>query len=144
MSVRQPKRSHEAGSGWTHLDHWCGPVSQTSAPRRRTPRNQPLTDAQRDLVERWFPLLVYLAGKHASRRPDLREEIHSEVYLAACKAARTFDPGRGFSFATHVKAWVAGAVLDLLLERGRHKGDPAMRCGKAITLLSDTHALARW
>ncbi len=70
----------------------------------------------------------------------LREDLFQEAAIGALRAARSYRPGRGASFATWVKRRAVGAMLDFMrrqyplggLQR-RHSGDvPVMLTGERI------------
>jgi RNA polymerase sigma factor (sigma-70 family) len=70
-----------------------------------------LTEAQRNLVERYVPMAQLLAVK--MDRPGVdREEYFSVANLALVEAAQSFDPGRNVSFASYARAGIVGALCD--------------------------------
>jgi DNA-directed RNA polymerase specialized sigma subunit len=80
-----------------------------------------VTDAERDaLCGKWLPLARGLARRWAQSRPHLHDEFESEAMLALVRAARDFDPSRGFPFAAFARKSVRLAFLNLLRRESRH------------------------
>jgi len=72
-------------------------------------RCDPLTNEQRDLVERNRWLAVNFAGQRVPSGPRGAQdfsEVLSAAYLGLCYAARGFDPGRGYAFSTFAWFWM--------------------------------------
>lgn len=88
-----------------------------------------LTQEQKELVERYLPMVKYLALKVASRLPqgtfELEDLIHAGV-IGLIEAAKRFDASKGAKFENFAKFRVKGAILDELrkadlLPRGLRK-----------------------
>lgn len=52
-------------------------------------------------------------------RGHIRDELHSEGLLALDRAARTFDPARGFAFSTYATFCIKNSVLRLAANLAR-------------------------
>lgn len=75
---------------------------------------QPLTPEAQALAASHLELARKMARKFARRvrRPDLIDLFESNAYLGLCQAARSFDPSRGFRFATLAGRRILGALFD--------------------------------
>jgi RNA polymerase sigma factor (sigma-70 family) len=65
-------------------------------------RITPLTDKQRDIVEKNFKLVYYVINRCGHRWHRLNsDEILSECMYGLLKASRMFDPSLGYKFSTY-------------------------------------------
>lgn len=71
----------------------------------------PLTKEQSDLAARWMPLLHGIVAKHAQDRGD-RNELVSRLQQALLRAARTYDPVKGYTFRAYATRILTNAVID--------------------------------
>lgn len=74
-----------------------------------------MTPEQDALVRRYRPRIDALARRLHAYIPALDVESYASVgYVAACEAARRYDPTRGASFASFAYLRVRGAMIDAL------------------------------
>lgn len=74
--------------------------------------------AQEELVERYLPLVKYVAGRLAVGLPnhvDI-EDLYGYGVFGLLDALRKFDPSRGVKFETYAFTRIRGAMLDGLRE----------------------------
>ena len=62
--------------------------------------------------------LVHLCARRLDARGIPYEELCSAGSLGLCKAARRFDPARGFAFATYAVPFILGEMKHLFREGG--------------------------
>jgi RNA polymerase sigma factor (sigma-70 family) len=92
--------------------------ARETEPAARVPRGRrPLTPDQQALAARYLPLARSLARPLKAAWPDSRDEFESVACLALVQAAESFDPARGFAFATFARYRIAGALRDALRHR---------------------------
>lgn len=99
---------------------------------------EPLTDAQRALVEQHIGWAIRGAAKTHSRyrgRHDL-EDLVSAAYFGLVQAARKFDPARGFSFKTYAMPWTECYMRDLNRSALRAAGGVRAMDGSVTPVLS--------
>jgi RNA polymerase sigma factor (sigma-70 family) len=72
----------------------------------------PLTEAQRDLAERYLPLARSLAKPLKRAWPEACDEFESAACLALVEAAEAYESGRGVRFATFARHRIRGALRD--------------------------------
>jgi RNA polymerase sigma factor for flagellar operon FliA len=67
-------------------------------------------------VEKYSPLIKYLADRLASRLPEhiVREDLMSSGVLGLIDAVEKFEPDRGILFKTYAEFRIKGAMLDEL------------------------------
>lgn len=73
--------------------------------------DEPLTKEQSELAARWMPLLHGIVAKHAQDRGD-RNELASRCHQALLRAARTYDPAKGYTFRAYATRILNNAVID--------------------------------
>ena len=85
-------------------------------PVHPTPAADMLDDAVDALVRDHLPLVGYAVRETASRVPGhvSRDDLASAGMLALVQAARSFDAGRGVTFATYASTRIRGAMVDEL------------------------------
>ncbi len=76
------------------------------------PSDAPLTEPQRQLAAQWMPLLYKIVAKHTQSAAD-RADLVSGLQLALMRAARSFDPRRGFTFQALATRALNNAVIDV-------------------------------
>lgn len=67
--------------------------------------------AAEELVRRYLPLAIRLAGDHVRRTSDRHDDARASAYLGLVKAVARYEPERGNSFAVYAKAVVRGEIL---------------------------------
>jgi RNA polymerase sigma-B factor len=77
--------------------------------------------AEEALLKRWEPLARYLARRFVGALE--REDLEQVARLALLRAARRFDPTRGWQFSTFAAATILGDLRRYLRDRG-----PIIRC----------------
>jgi RNA polymerase sigma-B factor len=77
--------------------------------------------AEEALLQRWEPLARYLARRFVGAME--REDLEQVARLALLRAARRFDPTRGWQFSTFAAATILGDLRRYLRDRG-----PVIRC----------------
>ncbi len=98
---------------------WKGRADHAAGPRpfrkRRKYRKDlhPLTEAQRDLADRYLPLARKLAKPLKTMFAQWRDEFESAACLALVEAARSYDPDRNIKFATFARFRIRGALVDV-------------------------------
>ena len=78
--------------------------------RNKTQIAEPLTDEQRDLASRYFPLAVATASRFCQSSRLFRDSIYSAASLGLVYAARSFDPSRGIEFSVFAKHRIVGEI----------------------------------
>jgi len=117
-----------------------------------------LTDDQRALVENNMALVGWYVDKKLlyCRRED-RDDLIQTGMLALCRAALTFDPGRGARFTTYAMLYIAGdirrwmrreygeraAVGQIRLEADAKEAEENVTLGDTIAGREDGEAMAR-
>jgi DNA-directed RNA polymerase specialized sigma24 family protein len=84
----------------------------------------PLTDAQRDLARRYWPMALRRAKRAARARPGLADELLSAYADALVVAARGYRPERGVNFATYLERRLWCAYRLTIKAAKRHEGVP--------------------
>lgn len=69
--------------------------------------DRPLTDAERGMAERSYPLVKSVAAGMGVRITD---DVIQEGCTGLMKATQRFDPGRGFAFSTYAAYWIKQAI----------------------------------
>lgn len=93
------------------------PAARSREPKKPPKANKhdkhdvPLTKEQSDLAARWMPLLRGIVAKHARDRGD-RNELTSRLQQALLRAARTYDPEKGYTFRAYATQIMKNAVID--------------------------------
>lgn len=95
-----------------------------AAPRRSAGNPSP---TETDLVGQHLRLVHFAVAELASRVPRhiAHDDLVSAGMMGLAQAARTYDPGRGVSFASFATARIRGALLDEL--RGRDWASRSVR-----------------
>jgi RNA polymerase sigma factor for flagellar operon FliA len=73
-------------------------------------------DERTQYVEKYAPLIKYLADRLASRLPDhvLKDDLISSGVLGLIDAVEKFEPDRGILFKTYAEFRIKGSMLDEL------------------------------
>ncbi|HHV79708.1 MAG TPA: FliA/WhiG family RNA polymerase sigma factor [Firmicutes bacterium] len=76
--------------------------------------NQKDPAARAQLIERYAPLVKYVAGRLSTGLPShvSMDDLYSEGLLGLIDAIEKFDPSRGVKFETYAVARIKGAILD--------------------------------
>lgn len=79
----------------------------------------PLTNAQRDLAALNIDLVDHVARAMAHNVPPFiaLDDLRSAGHVGLMRAARLFDPAKGFKFNTYATRCITGSILDELRSR---------------------------
>lgn len=80
----------------------------------------PLTEEQRQLAAKWMGLVHKIVALHAQSAAD-RAELYSRLQLALLRAARTYQPEKGFTFQAYATRILSNAVIDERRATGRRR-----------------------
>ena len=69
-----------------------------------------------DLCEKYKPLVLNLAAKHAGKGIKF-DELQAAGQLGLARALRKFDPDRGTTFGAYAKPWISGEITALFKRR---------------------------
>ena len=85
-----------------------------------TKRDEPITPAQRDLVEGSFEWVRRLVGKRLFKVPyDVDfDDLYQTAFVSVCQSAKRYDPTAGASFKTFASSRADFAITDYLREQG--------------------------
>lgn len=99
-----------------------------------------MTSAERErFIEDHAYLARVTAGRYRSHMPPgvAWDDLHGEALLALCRAADSYDRGRGALFSTWAVHWMRGAILEYL-----RREDPLSRLDRdRVQALGDAEAL---
>lgn len=73
--------------------------------------DEPLTDDQRQLAAKWMPLLYKIVHESAQNQTE-RDDLISRLQAALLRAARKFDPAKGYTFQAYATRILKNAVID--------------------------------
>lgn len=85
-----------------------------------------------ELVISVMPMVRGVARDIAQRMPVEVDELIADGYLGAVKAARAFDPKRGWEFSTYAKHRVRGEILDGLRRMDYISRDTRRKVGAEV------------
>ncbi len=71
----------------------------------------PLTEDQRQLAAKWMPLLYKIVHESAQNQTE-RDDLISRLQAALLRAARKFDPAKGYTFQAYATRILKNAVID--------------------------------
>jgi RNA polymerase sigma factor (sigma-70 family) len=87
--------------------------------------DNPLTDAQRDLVAGYWIVALRLAKRFTRRHPRLRDEFESVAAWGLVQAVKAYDPSRGLAFSTYATWRIKGFLWDLAYRKRLQATIPA-------------------
>ena len=73
--------------------------------------DEPLTEDQRQLAAKWMPLLYKIVHESAQNQTE-RDDLISRLQAALLRAARKFDPAKGYTFQAYATRILKNAVID--------------------------------
>lgn len=100
-----------------------------------------MNESQRQLVLNSMDAIDYHVRLAAAKYPKLRrDDVRSELYFQACKAAERFIPELGFSFRTLLGRRLAGTLKDMVRTAISSRNAGMENCKSSIRL--DIHECA--